>query len=289
MPVDPRGAAVDHDAYYAALKAWVKRGGNLVLTDDAVNALADLQLVKPTDVQRLDVYLPFANFTTFDHAMSKGLRPNARQLVESAVVGYGIQGIEEKADSAPMTVVNSDAFHAAGGTTVGTTSTGGTGEDPFIDAQLDDRSLTSVGELKLGEGKVRIVGGALPTPTEENDHRFGLRDYGLTYSGTFLMENAIRNDAGELGALRTGANPYGATNALPPAIRRNRRYCHGARTVRIRLRTKVRRVRVTVNGKRRKGRVHGRTVRVRVRGDARIRVVGRTKSGRRVRARKRSC
>jgi hypothetical protein len=289
LPVDPSGKPVDHDAYFAALKEWVKRGGNLVLTDDAVNALADLQLVKPTDVQRLDVYLPFANFTTFDHAMTKGLRPNARQLVESAVIGYGIQGIEEKADSAPMTVVKSDAFQAAGGTTVGTTSTGGTGEDPYIDTQLDDRSLTSVGELKLGEGKVRIVGGALPTPTEENDHRFGLRDYGLTYSGTFLMENAIRNDAGELGALKRGANPYGATNALPATIRRGKRFCHGARTVRIRLRANLRRVRTTVNGKRKRAKVHRRTVRVRVRGDARIRVAGRTRSGKRVVVKKRSC
>jgi hypothetical protein len=205
------------------------------------------------------------------------------------VIGYGIQGIEEKADSAPMTVVKSDAFQAAGGTTVGTTSTGGTGEDPYIDAQLDDRSLTSVGELKLGEGKVRIVGGALPTPTEENDHRFGLRDYGLTYSGTFLMENAIRNDAGELGALKRGANPYGATNALPPRIRRGKRFCHGARTVRIRLRANLRRVRTTVNGKRKRAKVHRRTVRVRVRGDARIRVAGRTRSGKRVVVKKRSC
>ncbi len=40
----------------------------------------------------------------------------------------------------------------------------GTGEDPEIDRQLDDGSLTSVGEVALGEGRVRIVGGALPTP-----------------------------------------------------------------------------------------------------------------------------
>ena len=46
---------------------------------------------------------------------------------------------------------------------------------------------------------MRIIGGALPTPTEEHDHRFGLRNYGLTYSGLFLMENAIQNDAAELG------------------------------------------------------------------------------------------
>jgi hypothetical protein len=38
----------------------------------------------------------------------------------------------------------------------------------------------SIGELELGKGRIRIVGGALPRPTEEYDHRYGLRDYGLT-------------------------------------------------------------------------------------------------------------
>ena len=48
-------------------------------------------------------------------------------------------------------------------------------------------------------GRIRIVGGALPTPTETEDHRFGLRNYGLTYSGLFLMENAIEHDVKGLG------------------------------------------------------------------------------------------
>jgi hypothetical protein len=288
VPPDPSGAAVDRTAYFAAIQDWVKRGGNLVLTDEAVNGLADLGVVKKDDLQRLQVYLPFANFTTFDHPLSKGLRQNARQLVESAVLGFGIAGVDEKVDSAPMTVVNSSAFQGAGGTTVGTTSTAGTGEDPFVDAQADDRSLTSVGEIPIGDGRVRIVGGALPTPIEENDHRYGLRNYGLTYSGLFLMENAIRNDSDELGTLRPGANPYGATNVLPKAIR-GKRFCRGARTVKVKLRKKVRRIKVTVNGKRRKAKVRGKVVRVRVRGDARIRVTGRTRGGKRVTVKKRSC
>ncbi len=288
MPADPSGKPVDHDTYYASLKEWVQRGGTLVLTDDAVNSLADLEILKPDDLQKLPVYLPFANFRTFDHAMTKGLRPNARQLVESAVIGYGIQGVSEQADSAPMTVVASEAWQAAGGITIGTTSNDGTGQDSYTDAQLDDGSLTSVGEIPLGKGKVRIVGGALPTPTEDNDHRFGLRNYGLTYSGLFLMENAIRADAEELGTLKPGANPYGATNALPKAIR-GKRFCRGARTVTIKLKTKARRVRVTVNGRKAKARVRGRKVRVRVRGDAKIKVVARTRAGKRLRVTRRSC
>jgi hypothetical protein len=82
-----------------------------------------------------------------------------------------------------------------------TTADPGTGEDPGIDRNFDDGTLTSVGELSLGDagGFVRIVGGALPTPSEEQDHRYGLRNYALTYSGLFLMENAIQHDVETLG------------------------------------------------------------------------------------------
>jgi hypothetical protein len=31
----------------------------------------------------------------------------------------------------------------------------------------------------------------LPTPTEANDHRYGLRNYAMTYTGLFIMENSI--------------------------------------------------------------------------------------------------
>jgi hypothetical protein len=206
-------------AAYRNLREWVRRGGNLVLTDRSVGGLADLGVVERDAVSEIQVYLPFANFTTFDHPLTRGLRPNARQLVESAVVGYGIEGVDEPADTAPMTVVATDAWEAAGGKVLGTTNTVATGEDPAVDKELDDGSLTSVGELELGKGRVRIVGGALPEPTEANDHRYGLRNYGLTYSGLFLMENAVAHDAPGLGALRPGASPYGATSELPRAVR----------------------------------------------------------------------
>jgi hypothetical protein len=39
----------------------------------------------------------------------------------------------------------------------------------------------------------------LPSPTETQDHRFGPRNYALTYSGLFLMENSIQHDVEALG------------------------------------------------------------------------------------------
>lgn len=36
----------------------------------------------------------------------------------------------------------------------------------------DAGTQTSVGEVAVGAGKVRILGGGLPMPTEANDHRY---------------------------------------------------------------------------------------------------------------------
>ena len=196
-PADPRKRRYKKARYYANVKRWVQRGGNLVLTDRALHALGDLGVVPRDAIQDIRVYQPHANFRDFDHELARGLRPNARQLVEAAILGYGIGN-----DESPMTVVDTSAWEEAGGHVIGTTGTTTTGEDPAADRQLDDGSLTSVGELKLGKGRIRIVGGALPMPTEEEDHRFGLRNYGLTYSGLYVMENAIRYDVRQLGRAR---------------------------------------------------------------------------------------
>ena len=166
LPKDAEGRPVDAAGYFAKLKAWVERGGNLVLTDRALHALADLGLVPKDAVTDVKVYQPYTNLRDFEHPLAKGLRPNARQLVEAPALGYGIGD-----EASPMTVVSKAAWDAAKGTTVGTTGdAGGSG---------DDQSQVSVGEVKVGKGLVRILGGALPTPSEALDHRFGLRDYAL--------------------------------------------------------------------------------------------------------------
>jgi hypothetical protein len=195
-PPDPRGRRYRAAKYYANILAWVKRGGNLVLTDRALHALGRLDVVPTDAITDIDVYQPYANFHDFEHAMTQGLRPNAHQLVEAATLGYGIGS-----DESPMTVVDTAAWESAGGHVIGTTTTLMTGEDPAIDRNLDDGANTSVGELLVGDrgGRIRIVGGALPMPTETQDHRFGLRNYALTYSGLFLMENAIQHDVKKLG------------------------------------------------------------------------------------------
>ncbi|HVF52729.1 MAG TPA: M14 family zinc carboxypeptidase [Actinomycetota bacterium] len=185
-PKDAQGRAYSADAYYRNLNAWVLRGGNLVLTDRALHVLGKMGVVGASDVSDILVYQPYANFTDFTHPMLKGLRPNARQLSEATLVGYGIGD-----EASPMTVVATSAWEGAGGTVVGTTGPG--------DGGSDDGTLTSVGELELGRGKIRIMGGGLPIPYEGEDHRYGLKNYSLTYSGLYIMENSMIHDSEDLG------------------------------------------------------------------------------------------
>jgi hypothetical protein len=189
LPKDAKGRAVNATRYYANIAAWVKRGGNLVLTDKALHALGDLGIVDEGKIKDIKVYQPYSDIGDFKDPLVAGLRANARQLVEAAILGYGIGGT-----ASPMTAVDANAFTAAGGKVVGTTN-----------------SQVTLGRIPLGKGRVQVVGGALPTPTEDNDHRYGLRDYGLTYSGLYIMENAVRYDAPGLGA----AAPVGFSPVRP--------------------------------------------------------------------------
>ncbi|HEV2756129.1 MAG TPA: hypothetical protein VG318_10205, partial [Actinomycetota bacterium] len=177
-PRDKRGKVASPKTYFKNMRAWVERGGNLVLTDRALRALHKMGVVDKGAVSNIKVYQPYADIQDFEHAMVAGLRPNARQLVEAAVLGYCIGN-----ECSPMTVVDEAAFTDAGGHVVATTGDG----------------QVSVGEIELGKGRIRIVGGALPRPTEEYDHRYGLRSYALTYSGLYLMENSIVHDVPQLG------------------------------------------------------------------------------------------
>lgn len=201
LPKDTKGRSVDAKAYYKAIGDWVRKGGNLVLTDKALHALGELGVLEADAINDIEVYQPFADFETFSDPMVFGLRKNARQLVEAAVLGYGIGDT-----ASPMTAIDRDAFTAAGGTVVGVT------EDQV-----------TVGRLPLGKGKIQVLGGALPTQSEDLDHRYGLRDYALTYSGLFIMENLLRHDAPGLGAKapagfqanRVAAQSTGATVTTP--------------------------------------------------------------------------
>lgn len=191
-PVDAEGRTYDQAAYAANIRAWVERGGNLVLTDRALHLLGKMGVLAAGDIKDIKVYQPYSNFTDFSHPMLGGLRHNARQLAEFTLIGYGIGN-----SASPMTIVTTSAWQAAGGRVVGTTGNNS--------GSSDTGTQVSVGELALGAGKVRILGGGLGMPSESLDHRYGLKDYSLTYSGLYILENSIVHDAPGIGGTPAGA------------------------------------------------------------------------------------
>jgi hypothetical protein len=200
VPRDGSGRSVDEGAYFANLRAWVERGGNLVLTDHAVHALEAMGVVPGGSVSDITVYQPYSNFEDLEHPMVVGLRGNARQLSEATLVGYRIPSNQSSSTAfSPMSTVARPAFEAAGGHVVGTTGN--------TQGSSDDGTKVSVGELPLGDGQIRIMGGGLAKPTEAYDHRYGLKDYSLTYSGLFILENSIVHDAENLGQLPPLSTP----------------------------------------------------------------------------------
>ncbi len=172
-----------------------------MLTDRSLHLLGDMDVVDDAAVRDITVYQPYANIRDFDSPMVAGLRRNARQLSEATLVGYGIGN-----NASPMTIVDKAPWEAVGGQTVGTTGNNSGGSD--------SQTQTSVGQISLGDGQIRIMGGGLSTPTETLDHRYGLKDYALTYSGLYILENSMKYDAPGLGTFVTPVEETGGLFSL---------------------------------------------------------------------------
>lgn len=199
-PADADGRAYDATDYWANIRSWVERGGNLVLTDRAVHALSEMALLSEGAITDVTPYMPLLDsIEDFDHPLMKGLRPNASQLVESPALGYEIPD-GPSGEMAPMSIIDAAAWSELGGLQIATTDGG-----------------VAIGEVSIGDGLIRTVSGALPMPTEENDHRYGLRNYAMTYTGLYIMENAIVHDAPNLGADGPATPAPTPTDAPAPA------------------------------------------------------------------------
>jgi hypothetical protein len=170
-------------------------------------------------------------------------------------------------NSSPIWTVDRAIWEDKGGTTIGTA-------DPPDDRKFGEEGnatdKTEIGTLPLGKGRVVIFGGLLPQPTEHYPHWFGLDAYTISTPGQQMLLHALTYG-------RAGLHP------LPK--------CKLRRSVVIRLPRKLRSARVTLRGKRQKV-LHGKRLRARIRisrlpsGRYRARVVGRTRGGRRVHAKR---
>ncbi|HVF18633.1 MAG TPA: M14 family zinc carboxypeptidase [Mycobacteriales bacterium] len=196
-------------ALAAKARQFVEQGGNLVLTDDAMLGLEQMGVVPAGSVSESQVYAGHVEFerefegeleVTYEDPLAANVNqpgaaegPNHRhQVTEPVPLGFGLPDEDSEAATQMQWVVAADAFEAAGGRVVG---------------RLQGSDVT-FGEIELGAGRIRVLGSLLPTPTLANDHRFGLADYALTYTGYELARNMFDH-----------VNPRGTTKGpvvVPP-------------------------------------------------------------------------
>jgi hypothetical protein len=172
LPEDP--------AFYDALEAFVRGGGNLIVTDAAAKALTEVAGIAADKIAMHKAYVGYVDFLNRTDALNQGLRGVASQTFDTVPIGYRFGS--DATNSAPNWTVDQAAWGAAGGRTAATNGDG----------------RTAYGELPLGAGRIRFLGALLPDPTEDFDHRYGLQNYAVTYTGYTLLQNmlAYRRPAG---------------------------------------------------------------------------------------------
>jgi hypothetical protein len=197
----------EKDAWLAALEQYVRNGGNLVLTDGALRALPGLTKGTSTPipdaaVKRETVYVGQMTFDrsaadgdeTITDPLAKdiaqqGARFNTgerRQTFEPTPLGFSIQDASGGDQSnARQYDVDLAAWEAAGGRTAATSADAGDRDAAPV------YTKTTLGELALGSGHIRIAGALLPQPSEEFDHPLGLEPYAVTYTGYILVCNLL--------------------------------------------------------------------------------------------------
>jgi hypothetical protein len=175
----------------AIAKDFARGGGNLVLTDNSLRALEWMGIVPEQRVFEQTVYAGYVEFSrnkgassTYDDPLAANVdQPGAaegdnhrHQITEPVPLGYSIHDAGGgDVGSMPQWGVDRAAWDEAGGRTVGVVGA----ED------------VTLGEVRVGKGRVRIAGSMLPTPTEKYDHPYGLESYGVTYSGYEVFRNLL--------------------------------------------------------------------------------------------------
>ncbi len=176
------------------LHDFAVRGGNVVLTDDALQALEWMKAVPAGSVASGDVYAGNVSFnkldeetgavvTTYEDPLAANVAQpgaaegsdNRHQITDPGPIGFAILGEGGgDANTQPQWAVAPDSWTDAGGRVVGR-----------INGDV------TLGELPLGEGQVRILGSLIPMPSTEHFHPHGLDDYAITYAGFELVKNLL--------------------------------------------------------------------------------------------------
>lgn len=154
------------------IERFVKRGGNLVLTDRAIKLLAPLGVVGKKAVQRRVYTAGHIDIHDWEDRYVKGLPATASQTYYEVPLGYSIDE-----DTSPHWIVRAAALERASGKAV---------------AHIEDESEIGLGRVKLGRGTIGFIGALLPQPTERYDHFYGLADYGVSVTGGIILNHMIR-------------------------------------------------------------------------------------------------
>ena len=182
-------AQPDRAAFWSAVKAFAEAGGTVVLTDRAVQGVADLGIVDAGAVTHLKQYAGQVTEIDRSHPLLDGVEGIVGQTYFEVPLGYPVAG----GNHAPATGVDIDAWKAAGGSIAG-----------YLGSRAQDGALASVkvevpgtgqavglGSVGLGEGKVTIFGAVLPDASQAHPHTQGLADYAVTYGGNAILVNAL--------------------------------------------------------------------------------------------------
>jgi hypothetical protein len=153
------------------ISRFVRRGGNLVLTDRAVRLLGPLGVVKKGAIQKRIYTAGHINIDDFEDPYTRKVHHTASQTYYEVPLGFSVED-----DSAPHWIVKAGALSKAKGKPI---------------AHIEDETDIGLGRIRMGRGTIGFIGALLPQPTEKFDHFYGLADYGVTIAGGQILNNMI--------------------------------------------------------------------------------------------------
>lgn len=184
----PPGFTGSLAAYVAALDAFARGGGQLVLTDRAVGLLDDLGVVPSSGLAMKRTNAGHVDFGPRTHPWEDDLFGAPSQTYYEVALGFPPGDGEPVA--APHYGIRPAAWNAAGGTTVGTVGNQDSNADPIV----------VLGEVARGRGTIAVFGAILPSPIEslvlpsgtiETPHPDGLAPYAVTIAGGQVLANIL--------------------------------------------------------------------------------------------------
>ena len=171
FPKDAKGRKVRRSRIVRSLNRWVRRGGNLVLTDKAVTLLGAMGVVPKSSISLSTSNAGHVEGLSNTDPYSAGVHPTASQTYYEVTIGFPARG------EAPHWTVGKAAWEKARGKHI---------------AFADFEERTILGRVRRGKGTVGFLGALLPQPTEKFDHFFGLANYAVTIAGGQILNNMIR-------------------------------------------------------------------------------------------------